>query len=613
MRQEIRPETVIICPSPLLGYGLDALLNRLPASTHVVGIEVTPQLAQLTEEHLPEGIRNHPRFSLCLSGTERELAALLYHIGPGTFRRAQLLSLSGGFALASTSYRELANAADETIRLYWQNRATTMFMGRLWIENLFANLPISADAPPLFPADPAAEDHRPAIVLGAGPSLPVALRALRLLRAGDPVRGASPETRPGGAFHGGGHAGAADVGSGHAGAAASAEVRPFVIAVDTAFAACRAAGIEPDLVVAVEAQAVNVIDFVGASESTAACALDMAAYRGTARHFPSGRRRFFLSRFAETRLLDRLAAQGLLPAELPPLGSVGVAAVHIATRLTGGPITLCGLDFAVLPDATHGPGTAPAIRHEAEAWRLSPYQPPRQRLSPLHPPERSRCTVPAARVFTTELLRSYHAQLTNLLAETNNDVVNANTFGIDIPRATTCCTPEELLRALQEQCAAHPNRGPLDHGRAASTDEGTSTEDAAPPTDPTGRSRSQPNGQAGRARSQPNGQAERSPDAGARGDRNAALRFLSEEAALLEKVVALARELVAESESPKFAAERPAYQELCRLLETCDYLYLGFADREELPIPTVSFVSRVAESATRYAGRIRKTLSQHVS
>jgi hypothetical protein len=66
---------------------------------------------------------------------------------------------------------------------------------------------------------------------------------------------------------------------------------------------------------------------------------------------------FFSSAFAPLSLLRRMEQAGLLPFPFPPLGSVGVAAVHAALAMTGENVFVTGLDFGYPEGRTHARGS----------------------------------------------------------------------------------------------------------------------------------------------------------------------------------------------------------------------------------------------------------------
>ncbi len=102
----IQPQTIILCASPVLNYGLKELSQKLPDDCLMLGCELEPQLVDFIQENknTPEGdFSNIPNFSFI---TKDEL----YNLGPelikqkaGTFRRIIRIDFSAAALLHSTT------------------------------------------------------------------------------------------------------------------------------------------------------------------------------------------------------------------------------------------------------------------------------------------------------------------------------------------------------------------------------------------------------------------------------------------------------------------------------------------------------------------------------
>lgn len=304
------PETLYIVPSPLLGYGLPSLLDKLPESSAVLAVEADPVLAAFSRSRLPPEVTGHPRFRFLEipipAGTLRSL---------GVFRRASEVRLSAGRVLHPEAYDAALRTVDSELNRYWRNRITLVRMGRLWIRNIFRNLP---RLPAAGLREPAAWTG-PVAVCGAGPSLD---RACDWLRS---VRG-----------------------------------RLRVLACDTALGPLSLRGIRPDAVVCLEGQIHNLKDFLPAGRAEIPVFADISSHPSVF-HAVRGPKILTLTRFEDLALLDRLERLPLPALSVPPLGSVGVLAVHLARRLTDGPVFLTGLDFSFPAGTTHAKGS-PALQ-----------------------------------------------------------------------------------------------------------------------------------------------------------------------------------------------------------------------------------------------------------
>ena len=305
------PETLYVVPSPLLGYGLPSLLDKIPESSAVLALEADPVLAAFSRSRLPPEVTGHPRF--------RFLACPFPADGflgfPGGFRRASEVRLSAGRALYPEAYDAALRTVDAELNRFWRNRMTLVRMGRLWIRNIFRNLARLPAAGLREPADWTG----PVAVCGAGPSLDGACDWLRAERN-----------------------------------------RLRILACDTALGPLVLRGIRPDAVVCLEGQIHNLKDFLPAGRMEIPVFADLSSHPSVFHAVP-GPKILTLTRFDELGLLHRLERLPLPALPVPPLGSVGVLAVHLARRLTDGPVLLTGLDFSFPAGTTHAKG-APAPR-----------------------------------------------------------------------------------------------------------------------------------------------------------------------------------------------------------------------------------------------------------
>jgi hypothetical protein len=326
----MQPDTLYLALSPLLGYGLQELIERLPAGSHVLALECLDPLSAASHGGGTQldsiVVRNSARCGLLDAATPVRAARLLQEIGIGRFRRVATVALSGGYQLARDRYAEIALTLEAEVRTHWQNRLTLIAMGRLWARNLIENLaamPGASDAAGLG-TDAAV------VVCGAGPTLSDGLPWLRAQRQ-----------------------------------------HFFLIAVDTALATLCAFGIRPDLVFVLEAQHANVADFVPCVDPSLPVIADLTSCPAVLRLF-HGPRYLYSSRYAPVSVLRRLEEHGLLPLPMPPLGSVGVAAVAAALRMTSAAVIAVGLDFAYAHNVTHARGAPSHLALLATGSRLAP-------------------------------------------------------------------------------------------------------------------------------------------------------------------------------------------------------------------------------------------------
>jgi len=319
-----------LCPSPLYGYGLERLFERIADNPNcaVLCIEAEPELFTLAQERLSDALQSRAALQNKLRLTNRCDAEALCTLlrqewGPRFFRRVEMVRLNGGWQLHHELYEKLAEALRREIALDWGNAITLTKLGRRYIRNAVRNLPLLPQCRSLRQLDFGEE---PALVLGAGPSLDRLLDGLQS-RFGGPHGGALPPERP---FR--------------------------IICVDTCLTALQERGITPDLAVILECQHWNLDDFVGLSGWNVPAAFDLSALPRSA-SILGGSVYLFFTPWTTLTLFERLSAAGLLPPRLPPLGSVGLSAAAIASQLTRGAIITAGLDFSFTQDSYHARST----------------------------------------------------------------------------------------------------------------------------------------------------------------------------------------------------------------------------------------------------------------
>ena len=129
---------------------------------------------------------------------------------------------------------------------------------------------------------------------------------------------------------------------------------------------------------------------------------------------------FFVSEYANNGLLRRLRASGAGPVAVPPLGSVGLAAVYLLSEIGMGeaPIFFSGLDFSWERGFTHNRSAPAALEALERANRMRPL--PLQGLPGAGNAET--VTGRTGPVVTTPLLEDYAAQARALARITSYNV-----------------------------------------------------------------------------------------------------------------------------------------------------------------------------------------------
>ncbi len=359
---QIPDSTLVLCLSPVLGYGLKELAEKLPASSYILALECDQILMRFSLEHYDFSPFAQQRFSYIRTDSVAEVLKKIEALPLFPFKKCLVLSCSGGVQLNKAFYDEVRLYADEVISRFWKNRVTLMHLGRNYAHNTFRNLlslarplarPLamsltrsSTSSPEKFSARKTPSDkpnfrlltgderiRKPILVVGAGPSL-------------DTTRDFITKNRS--SF--------------------------FLLAVDAAAAALLPA-ILPDAIVLVESQYWIDSAFIGLHKYGIPLFADLTA-SPRALQICGENVYFFCTEYAHLRYLKRLY-QTIRPLILPPMGSVGLTAIQIALALTSPhlPVLHTGLDFAWQNGLTHAAGSSPVKKLFAEICRTeSPYK-----------------------------------------------------------------------------------------------------------------------------------------------------------------------------------------------------------------------------------------------
>ncbi len=306
----IRDRTLIFVPGAGLGYGLKELLEKLPPDCYILCVEADQKLMDLFLRAGTLPRLTDKRLVLMRTAAPDALLKSLTDIGVHNFRRVQMVVLCAAYKLWTPLYNSMRDLLENRIKTYWQNKITTIFMGRLMVKNYFSNLPRMVRARDISRL----KTDLPVVVAGAGPSLDRAVETIKKLRP-----------------------------------------RVCILAADTALNNLLGHGITPDYILSLEAQFINMEDFIPNSRFDIPLLCDLSVTPQLLRRFENIY--FFASEFHELKLFTHLKEFGLLPSTIPPLGSVGIAAVYCALTITSGPVVLAGLDFGYPGNKTHAKHT----------------------------------------------------------------------------------------------------------------------------------------------------------------------------------------------------------------------------------------------------------------
>jgi hypothetical protein len=331
---DLKENALYICPSPLYGYGLTLLLEKLPLNSAILCVEADEKLFELSKKAMGADAeflgalpmvnqkeRKTKAISLVKAKEAEKLCALVREIwGERVFRRVEAIRLTGGWQLYPELYGDIETALRREIAVEWSNAMTLIRLGRLYSKNLIGNLASLSSANRYEPDWGSAG----ILALGAGLSLDPILHELSGL-CGGKIPG--PEKR-----------------------------RFKIICVDTCLPALADWGVLPDLVVILESQHWNLRCLIGLQGQGIDAAIDLSALPASTRVL-KGKRYFFATMWTKLAFFSRLKEGGLLPEAFPPMGSVGLSAVALALKFTTGPVITGGIDFSFSMDASHARST----------------------------------------------------------------------------------------------------------------------------------------------------------------------------------------------------------------------------------------------------------------
>ena len=333
---QLLPGTIILCCSPLLGYGLAELLQKLPENCLAILCEAEQTLYDFSET---EGCLKTTDGRVLKIPPEKlsELPIEIYNLAKcGLYKRVIRLDFSAGIQFNSDFYNKLFSACSDSLMTFWKNRITLTKFGRRYSKNLLKNLHYLAKTKPV--TDFFGSIDKPIIVFGAGESTQVLLDELKnQARTSD----------------------------------------YYILCADTALQPLIKNGIRPDGVFIEEAQSVIMKAFIGtlkASDKTRIFA-GLSSLPNLVHKAGVENTSFFFTEYAEGSFFNSLKQKAFMPPANLPFGSVGLTAVYYALKFRKNediPVYVAGLDFSYSIGLTHTKGALAHILRLIQANRIAP-------------------------------------------------------------------------------------------------------------------------------------------------------------------------------------------------------------------------------------------------
>ena len=336
---QLLPGTIILCYSPLLGYGLKELLQKLPDNCLLILCEAEKELYDFTENEKCLDFTDS-RVIKCQPEELNNFPLKLYDLAvSGSYKRVIRLDLSAGLQFQKEYYDSLYTACSNSVMTFWKNRITLTKFGRRYSKNLFDNLHYLADSKPI--TDYFNSVEKPIIVFGAGESTQTLLSSLRAQSAKQSIIS-----------------------------------NYFVICADTALQPLLKNGIKPDGVFVEEAQSVISKAFIGIPKDIRIFA-GLSSIPTLVHKFGSRNISYFFTEYAKGNFFDSLKQVSFMPPANQPFGSVGLTAVFYALKFRKNeniPVYITGLDFSYSTGLTHTKGALSHILRLIHSNRLQAAQ-----------------------------------------------------------------------------------------------------------------------------------------------------------------------------------------------------------------------------------------------
>lgn len=356
------PGTLILIFSPVLWHGLKLLFQKVPENCFIFACEQDKELYALANQELQKISSSEPEIlqknQITLLTPEQSKNLPLFLIGSAKdssleippvaeIKKILRIDFSAGVQFVPDFYDTIFSECQQVLSQFWKNRLTLLRFGRLYSANLFQNLSRSAKNSSISFADLKHTITKPVLICATGESLEKTVQLLK-----------------------------------------NNEIRQklYILAVDASIPILKAYRIMPDAIIGVESQLaieksyIGIKNFFENAPKKEECKPPVFFADITSRPHVAdlvkaagGKICYFSSLYDNNDFLDFLQKQGLLPEVIPPLGSVGLAAVALAQKLRKSdavPIFVSGLDFAYSAGKTHARGAFAHLNQLFNRFRL---------------------------------------------------------------------------------------------------------------------------------------------------------------------------------------------------------------------------------------------------
>jgi hypothetical protein len=309
-----------------LGYHIEAfrrLYGKRANKATIVAIERSPEAFSLLLHS--RDISFLKGIHLFVGESSEDVKSFFENLNPLAFKGYRIVKLRGAWSLFSDFYSDLESYFRSSLSGRLSDVLTRYVFETLWMKNIVRNIPMLTGRRSINSLK-GALFHKPALVIGAGPSLLAQLDTIKEISR-----------------------------------------KLYIIAVDTSLQPLLVSGIVPDFVVTLDAQCYSLHDFHyiftrNIEPENMILIADMVAYPGILENW---RGRLYFSRTAVPvsanglrwyeghPLLQRLEKYYPTMDHLECGGSVATTAVELAMYLGADPVIITGLDLSYTDYKTH--------------------------------------------------------------------------------------------------------------------------------------------------------------------------------------------------------------------------------------------------------------------
>lgn len=330
--------SIILCNSPLLGYGLNELVLKLPENCLLVLCEQCNDLYDFSIEYLSPIVEKNAELFLIPSPDElKKLPLTIFSkCSSGIYKRILRLDFSAGTQFNSEFYNELESACTNAVMTFWKNRLTLTKFGRKYSHNFFENLKMLPKSVPI--KNYFGNINQPIIVFGAGQSVDLFFKQNNIDFS-----------------------------------------KYYVLCADTALIPLLKRKIVPNGVFIEEAQNVISKAFIGTAGAFSKTHLfaGLSSLPLLSKIISPASISYFTTEYTQANFIDSLKQTDFLPPVNSPFGSVGLTTVYYALKFRANdsiPVYTVGLDFSYSAGITHMRGALAHTFRLISSNRINPQE-----------------------------------------------------------------------------------------------------------------------------------------------------------------------------------------------------------------------------------------------